>query len=378
MEFHATGMVQFYPKYGPTTTVLIKENKMPSENELLNALSHVIDPELGRNIVELTMVRDLKFNNGKVSLTIALTILGCPLREKIGADTRNALMAVNDVKDVEINFIAMTDEERQKVLGNRMPNLPKLNQFNQVKNVYAVMSGKGGVGKSSVTAQLAVALRRKGFSVGVLDADITGPSIPKMFGLPAGSARSAEQGFLPIVTGLGIKVMSINLLVQEDDAPVVWRGPMITKAIRQFWEETLWGKLDYLLVDMPPGTSDATITVVQSLPLCGVVMVTTPQELATMVVRKAVNMLNGLHIPIVGVIENMSFFPCPDSGKPHYVFGPSHAHEIADLAKSSVALTLPIDPQVAVRCDAGHAELLDVSHFQPMIDQLMAAVVPAE
>ena len=348
---------------------------MPSEKDLLNTLSHVIDPELGRNIVELTMVRDLKFNNGTVSFTIALTIPDCPLREKIASDSRSALMALEGVQNVEIAFTAMTEEERRKVLGNRQPSLPKLNQFNEVKQVFAVMSGKGGVGKSSVTAQLAVALRRKGFNVGVLDADITGPSIPKVFGLPAGEARSAEQGFLPAVTGLGIKVMSINLLVQEDDTPVVWRGPMITKAIRQFWEETLWGKLDYLLVDMPPGTSDATITVVQSLPLDGVVMVTTPQELSAMVVRKAVNMLNGLHIPIVGVVENMSYFPCPDTNKPHYVFGPSHAHEIASLAQSPVALTLPIDPQVAVRCDAGHAELLDVSHFQPLVDQHAAVPV---
>jgi ATP-binding protein involved in chromosome partitioning len=348
---------------------------MPSEKDLLNALSHVIDPELGRNIVELTMVRDLKFNNGTVSFTIALTVPGCPLREKLASDSRAALMAVKGVSNVEIGFTAMTDEERRKVLGNgRHPQLPKLNTLNEIKQVFAVMSGKGGVGKSSVTAQLAVALRRKGYNVGILDADITGPSIPKVFGLPAGGVRAAEQGFLPAVTGLGIKVMSINLLVKDDDTPAVWRGPMITSAIRQFWEETLWGKLDYLLVDMPPGTSDAAITVVQNLPLTGVIMVTTPQELSAMVVRKAVNMLNSLNIPIVGVVENMSFFPCPDGGKPHYVFGPSHAHEIAELAKSPVALTLPIDPQVAVRCDAGHAELLDVSTFQPLVDQVTAAV----
>jgi len=357
---------------------MIKDYIMPSEKDLINALSHVIDPELGRNIVELTMVRDLKFNNGTVSFTIALTVPGCPLRDKLAADSQAALMQVKGVSKVEIAFTAMSEEERRKVLGNRQhPQLPKINLANEIKQVYAVMSGKGGVGKSSVTAQLAVALRRKGFSVGVLDADITGPSIPKVFGLSAGGVRAAEQGFLPAVTGLGIKVMSINLLVKEDDTPAVWRGPMITSAIRQFWEETLWGKLDFLLVDMPPGTSDAAITVVQSLPLTGVVMVTTPQELSAMVVRKAVNMLNSLNIPIVGVVENMSFFPCPDSGKPHYVFGPSHAHEIAQLAKSPLSLTLSIDPQVAIRCDAGHAELLDVSAFQPLVDLLTvpAAVV---
>jgi ATP-binding protein involved in chromosome partitioning len=365
-------MVKFIPKIGTSKSDFSQRiNMMPSEKDLLNALSHVIDPELGQNIVELTMVRDLKYHDGLVSFTLALTVPACPLRERLASDSRNALMAVKGVKNVEINFTSMTDEERKRVLGNRNPGLPKLNQFNEIKQVVAVMSGKGGVGKSSVTAMLAVALRRKGFTVGVLDADITGPSIPKVFGLAAGGVRAAEQGFLPAVSSLGIKVMSINFLVKEDDAPVIWRGPMITSAIRQFWEETLWGKLDYLLVDMPPGTSDATITVVQSLPLKGVVMVTTPQELAAMVVRKAVNMLNGLNIPIIGVVENMSYFPCPDSGKPHYVFGPSHAHEIAKLAKSPIALTLPIDPQVAIHCDSGNAELLDISAMLPLVEQVM-------
>ena len=346
---------------------------MPSEKDLLNALSHVIDPELGRNIVELTMVRDLKFLDGVVTFTLALTVPSCPLRDRLAADARAALTAVKGVDQVNINFSAMTDDERRQVLGDRQPQLPKLNQFNTVGRVVAVMSGKGGVGKSAVTAMLAVALSRKGLKVGILDADITGPSIPKLFGLPAGGVRAAEQGFLPALTGLGIKVMSINLLVKEVDSPVIWRGPMITSAIRQFWEETLWGKLDILLVDMPPGTSDAAITVVQSLPLCGVVMVTTPQELAVMVVRKAVHMLRSLKIPVLGVVENMSFFTCPDSGKPHYIFGPSHAQEIAELAASPAALQLPLDPQVAALCDAGQSELLDIRPLQSMTLQVMGS-----
>ena len=345
---------------------------MISNNDLLKALSQVMDPELGRNIVELTMVRDLKFADGLVSFTLALTVPTCPLREHIASDARKVLMALPEVKQVDITFGAMTDEERSRILGNAKPTLPKLNQFNEVKQVIAVMSGKGGVGKSSVTARLAVALNRKGYRVGVLDADITGPSIPKLFGLPAGGLRAAEQGMLPAVTDLGIRVMSINLLVKDDDAPVIWRGPMITSAIRQFWDETLWGKLDYLLVDMPPGTSDAAITVVQNLPLDGVVLVSTPQDLASMVVRKAVNMLLGLKIAIIGVVENMSYFRCPDTGNLHYVFGPSHAEDIARLAGAPLSVCLPIDPQIAIHCDQGQVELVNTEELGELVAQVVA------
>ncbi|MCE1251947.1 MAG: Mrp/NBP35 family ATP-binding protein [Anaerolineae bacterium] len=316
------------------------------------------------------MVRDLKFKDGLVSMTLALTVPTCPMRERIASDARAALTALPEVKRVDITFGAMTDQERARVLGGAQPNLPKLNDFNEIKQVIAIMSGKGGVGKSSVTARLAVALARKGYHVGVLDADITGPSIPKLFGLAAGGLRSAVQGMLPAQTDLGIKVMSINLLVKEDDAPVIWRGPMITSAIRQFWGETLWGKLDYLLVDMPPGTSDAAITVVQNLPLNGVILVSTPQDLASMVVRKAVNMLLGLKIAIIGVVENMSYFRCPDTGNLHYIFGPSHAEDIARLAGAPLSVCLPIDPQVAIYCDQGQAELVNTEELGELVNQV--------
>ena len=345
-----------------------------TEKDILTALSKVMDPELGRNIVELTMVRDLKMNAGKVSFTLALTVLACPLKEKMAADARAVLMAMDGVTDVEITFAAMTDEERQKILGNGQPQLPKLNQFNKVKRVISIMSGKGGVGKSSVTATLAVALAREGLKVGILDADITGPSIPKVFGLPAGGVRGSEQGFLPAQTPMGIRVMSVNLLVKEDDSPVIWRGPMITSAIRQFWEETLWGKLDVLLIDNPPGTSDAAITVVQSLPLNGVMMVTTPQQLSGLVVRKAVNMIKSLNIPILGIIENMSYYPCPDTGNPHYIFGPSHVQEIAQMAGAPLTVQLPIDPQITALCDAGQAEQIDTRPIQPLIEIIAPAL----
>ena len=199
---------------------------------------------------------------------------------------------------------------------------------NDIAHVVAVLSGKGGVGKSSVAALLAVALRRREKRVGVLDADITGPSIPMMFGLHKQPAMS-PLGILPVETETGIKVMSINLLLQSEDQAVIWRGPLISNVIKQFWRDVVWGRLDYLVVDLPPGTSDASLTVMQSIPLSGVVLVTSPQDLAGMVVRKAAQMAQKMGAPIVGLVENMSYVTCPDCGKEIQVFGPSQAMQTA-------------------------------------------------
>ncbi len=345
---------------------------MPTEQEVMNALNTVMDPELGRSIVDLQMIKDLKVDtSGKVSFTIALTIPSCPLREKIRNDAAMAVKALPGVSDVEIHMGAMSDEERAKVLGKSGQSLPKLNQFNHVENVIAVMSGKGGVGKSSVAALLAASLARNCQRVGVLDADITGPSIPKLFGLPAGGIRSSEQGILPVVTGLGIKAISINLLVEDENAAVIWRGPMISGAITQFWTDVLWGKLDYLVVDMPPGTSDAALTVMRSLPVTGVIMVTTPQQLSAMVVRKAASMLEQLNTPVIGVVENMSYYPCPDTGKEHAIFGPSHAQEVATACKAEVIARLPIDPALTETADNGRIE----DFVQPEMEKMVAALL---
>jgi ATP-binding protein involved in chromosome partitioning len=284
-------------------------------------------------------------------------------------------MALEGVKDVSINFRAMTEEERRKALGGRQqPNLPKLNQFNHINQVLAVMSGKGGVGKSSVTALLAAALVRRKFKVGILDADVTGPSIPRLFGMAPGGLRSSEQGILPGITRTGIKVISVNLLLAEEDAPVVWRGPMVAGAIKQFWTDVLWGNLDYLLVDLPPGTSDAALTVMTTIPVNGVLLVTSPQQLAAMVVRKAMNMLNQIKTPIFGVVENMSYYRCPESGNPHYIFGPSHAAEIAQAAGVELRAQIPIDPALAAMCDAGQIEDVYMLEIEALVDQI---AVPA-
>jgi len=335
------------------------------------ALSQVMDPELGRNLVELKMIRQLTIRpDGHVSFMLALTIPNCPLREQIRASAQAAVEALPGVKKVTVTLGAMTEEERREVLGHSGPMLPKLNTASQIKRVIAVLSGKGGVGKSSVTALLAVALAHAGQKVGILDADITGPSIPKLFGLPPGGLRGNDQGILPGITPLGIRIISTNLMVPEEDTAVIWRGPLITGAINQFWSDVLWGKLDTMLVDLPPGTSDATLTVLQTLPINGVVLVTTPQQLASLVVRKAVRMIQQLNVPILGVVENMSYYPCPDTGKHHDIFGPSHADEIASLANAPVWARLPIDPQVAALADAGQIEAVNPAMMKDVVAQL--------
>ena len=216
----------------------------------------------------------------------------------------------------------------------------------RIRYKLVVMSGKGGVGKSSITALLACELARQGKKIGILDADITGPSIPRLFGLPSGGLRGGEQGILPEITPAGIRVMSANLLVPTEDAAVIWRGPLIAGIIKQFWTDVLWGTLDTLLVDLPPGTSDAALTVMQTIPVNGVVMV----------VRKADSMLKQLGIPVVGVVENMSYYPCAESGVRHDIFGPSHVEELAAAIGTDRWLRLPLDPQITLLGDAGKIE----------------------
>jgi len=347
---------------------------MPTEQQVIDALRQVNDPELHRNLVELNMVRDLKIMDGRVEFTLALTIPSCPLRSQMSADSERVLKALPGVTDVKITFGAMTPEERKNALGSAAPALPKLNQFNRVGNLVAVMSGKGGVGKSLVTALLAVSLARQGYKVGILDADVTGPSIPKLFGLQPGGVRGSDQGILPVATRLGIKVISTNLLVKNEGTAIIWRGPMISGAIQQFWTDVLWGKLDYLLVDMPPGTSDAALTVVQSLPLTGAVLVTTPQDLAAIVVRKAISMLVQLNIPLLGIVENMSYFICPDCGSSHEIFGPSHLDEIEQAVGHSLpTVRLPITPGLASLADNGGIEDSKIKEMEGFIPTLVHA-----
>ena len=235
------------------------------------------------------------------------------------------------------------------------------------------MSGKGGVGKSLVASLTAIVLQRRGYEVGILDADITGPSIPKMFGIktrPTGS----ETGILPVSSVSGIEVMSINLLLNSEDDAVIWRGPIIAGAIKQFWEEVLWGKLDYLIVDLPPGTADAPLTVMQTLPVSGVIIVFTPQELTAMVVRKAINMAQKMDKPILGVIENMSYLYIPEIDKKMEVFGKSRGEEMAQAANTPLLGQLPIDPELVKLCDEGNIEHYNTGIMTSLGESLLQAI----
>lgn len=233
--------------------------------------------------------------------------------------------------------------------------LAPANKLSNVKHVIAVVSGKGGVGKSTVTSMMAVAMNKLGYKTAILDADITGPSIPQAFGLHQ-PASGSDDGIIPAVTKDGIKIMSINLLLPKETDPVVWRGPVVAGAVKQFWTDVCWGDVDYMFVDLPPGTGDVPLTVFQSLPVAGVVVVTSPQELVGMIVDKAVNMADMMHVPVLGIVENMAYYTCPDCGKQHAIFGESHIEAIA--AKHGIPNTakLPIDPAIAAACDAGKIE----------------------
>jgi len=220
---------------------------------------------------------------------------------------------------------------------------------------------------------LATALSQAGYRVGILDADITGPSIPMLFGLK-GPVEPGEVGIQPLLSKTGIKVMSMNFLLASEDQPVIWRGPLIGRAITQLWGDVMWGDLDYLLVDLPPGTSDASLTTMQSLPVNGIVMVTTPQGLASMIVRKAVHMAQSVGVPIIGVVENMAYFVCPDTAKRHFVFGPSHVEEVTMTAGAPLLAQLPIDPTVAALCDIGDIEKVELAEIPGLLDAFVKTV----
>ncbi len=249
------------------------------------------------------------------------------------------------------------------------------NLQSDIKKVIGVVSGKGGVGKSFVTCALAAAIQRSGKAAAVLDADITGPSVPRLFGLKA-KAESGEIGIFPEKTKTGVKVMSINLLLQSDTDPVVWRGPVIAGTVKQFWTDVLWGDVDFLFVDMPPGTGDVPLTVFQSLPVDGIIVVSTPQQLVGMVVEKAAKMAALMHIPLLAFVENMSYFECPDCKARHNIFGKSSISGLAAKYGVDCIVRLPIDPSIASLCDSGRIEEFDTSVFGELTDKLLKAQQP--
>ena len=243
------------------------------------------------------------------------------------------------------------------------------NELSNVKNVIGVVSGKGGVGKSLVTSLLAAIMQRRGYKTAILDADVTGPSIPKTFGITE-KAEGSDMGIVPVFSKTGIEIMSVNLLLEDETEPVVWRGPVIAGTVKQFWQDVIWNDVDYMFVDMPPGTGDVPLTVFQSLPVAGIIVVTSPQELVGMIVEKAVKMAGMMDIPVLGVVENMASFKCPDCGKVHRIFGESHVEEIAEKYGIPTTASIPIDAEIAEKCDEGRIEECKGDWLDPIADTL--------
>jgi len=330
---------------------------MVLKEQIEQALGEVLIPAVGLSVVRLNMVRGVEVTNKMVKVILASTALSQESQEWIKARTVRVVKKLPDVDEVELEFVECKPSE--------------LNQFG---HVIAVMSGKGGVGKSLVTSLLAVALNRRGYTVGILDADLTGPTIPRMFGIstrPSGS----NTGILPVLSKSGIEVMSLNLLLPEEDEAVIWRGPIISSTIAQFWEGVVWGKCDYLIVDLPPGTADAPLTVIQRLPLSGVVIVFTPQDLTAMIVRKALKMVQSMDKTVLGVVENMSYLYIPEIDKKIEIFGRSNGEEMARVANAPLLGQLPIDPQLARLCDEGNIEIYD-SEVVNSLGQALLKVMP--
>ena len=344
---------------------------MITNEQVLDALRQVMHPEVKRDLVELGMIKDIIVRDGKATVTLALPFIDVPIKEDLIRAVQEAVSEVAAALQVQVEAIEMNQKERAAFMAaTEEKDSQAASPLNDIAHVVAVLSGKGGVGKSSVAAMLAVALRRRGQRVGVLDADITGPSIPKMFGLHRQPAMG-PMGILPVETETGIKVMSINLILSNEDQAVIWRGPLISNMIKQFWRDVAWGKLDYLVVDLPPGTSDASLTVMQSIPLSGVVLVTSPQDLAGMVVRKAAQMTQRLGAPIIGLVENMSYVTCPKCGEEIEVFGPSRAMQTAARLGVPLLGRLPLDAELACCCDGGEIEEYNAECFDPIVKPLV-------
>jgi Mrp family chromosome partitioning ATPase len=314
------------------------EMQVPTKEQVMDCLESIIVPDVMRSMVEMNLVRDVSVSDSTVEIKLAASAINEDTQDWLQNKTEEMTGKLEGVTTVKVSFESIAPKE-----------------LNKITHVIAIMSGKGGVGKSLVSGLTAIALRRRGFSVGILDADITGPSIPKMFGIHPGP-NCSENGILPLSSKTGIEVMSVNLLLPDENEAVIWRGPVIARVITQFWEEVLWGQLDYLIVDLPPGTADAPLTVLQQIPVSGIIIVSSPQDLATMIVKKAVNMARTLNKPIAGVVENMSYFYVPEINKKIELFGKSKGEEMAKAAGAPLLARLPIDPELAKLCDSGEIE----------------------
>ncbi len=315
-----------------------RRNPVTIEEQVKERLKGVLVPGANRNLEGLKLVREIRISSSQANITLASAALNSETQNWIRDKVKETCAGLSEVKSVEVDFTGA-----------------KPSELNEISHIIAVMSGKGGVGKSLMASLIGLSLARRGHEVGILDADITGPSIPRIFGVNARPGGS-DTGILPVPTRAGIEIMSINLLLPNEDDAVIWRGPLIARTITQFWEEVLWGKLDYLIVDLPPGTADASLTVMQTLPITGVVIVFTPQDLVEMIVRKAVNMARQMSKPVLGVVENMSYLKLPDSGQRMELFGSSRGEAMARVAGAPLLAQFPVDPELARLCDEGELE----------------------
>jgi len=360
---------------------------MVDKNVVMERLRKVLDPEIGRSIVDLNMVRDITVDDENVTVKIALTVAHCPLAKTLQTDVENAVRKPGDVKSVKVDTTTMTRKELEELkqrlqMGASSPSTPKsasklgpgIERLGKrgVRNIIAVISGKGGVGKSFVTSMLASELKKHGYEIGVLDADLTGPSIAKVLGVTGKPSKGPNGGIIPLRTRGGIKVMSINLVLDDPSMPVIWRGPIVNSVIRQLYWDVEWGDLHYLLVDLPPGTSDAPLTVFQSLPLDGVIVVSSPQDLASMIVAKAVNMAKKMEAPILGLVENMSYLNCPSCGDRVNLFGEPKGEKLASSLGVPFLGAVPLDPSIARLSDEGRIEDYSSPIIAGIVDELRA------
>jgi Mrp family chromosome partitioning ATPase len=336
---------------------------------VMEKLKGVMDPELKMSLVELGMVKEVRLDGSTLRVTITLTIAGCPLREQIQHDIQHALEDVEGFEHIHLSFGAMSPEQlaalkerlgaqRSSAINSQAPAAQGVNPGGinllprKAPFIIAVTSGKGGVGKSSVTSMLAVAMARMGQKVGVLDADITGPSIARIFGATERPSVGENDMMVPVDTKSGVKVLSMNLLLKEEQAAVIWRGPLINGAIRQLYAQGAWEGCDILLLDLPPGTGDANLTVFQSIPVDGVVIISSPQDLVRMIVAKSVGMCKQLKVPIIGLVENMAWIAC-SCGKIMLPFGPTRGEGVAKEFEIPFLGSLPLDGSLAEACDTG-------------------------
>jgi len=311
---------------------------MLKEKQIRDELKQVLVPGVKRSITDMNLIREVAITEKTINISLATTGLNESAQNLIQTKSRDIIEKLPGSNGLQITFINARAEE-----------------LNKIGHIIAVMSGKGGVGKSLVSGLTAIALKRQGYEVGIMDADITGPSIPKMFGIVE-RPNFTDNVLLPVLTSSGIEIMSINLLLPDEEEAIIWRGPLIGNTIKQFGNDVLWGKLDYLIIDLPPGTADAPLTVMQSFPISGVIIVFTPQDLVEMIVKKAVNMARKMNKPILGLVENMSYLYVPEIDKKIEIFGKSRAEEMAKFAGAPLMAQIPLDIELVKLCDHGEIE----------------------